>query len=121
MEAGSDSVGEADDSGLRWRTYRFLSVTDTLLWTVVIITSVFDILTTMVGLNHRLEEGNVVAEAFIATYGMPGIGLLKFSALVLLAISWAILFDRHATKLLAAFGVISLATVTWNVMTLAAI
>ena len=98
-----------------------MSLTHALLWTVVIVASVFDIMTTIVGLEHSLEEGNVVARAFIATYGMPGIGLLKFVALVLLVLAWAKLLDRHATTVLAAFAVISLATVTWNVMTLAAI
>lgn len=111
----------SEPTGLSWRTKRNLTPSHALLWTVVIITSVFDILTTIVGLGHRLEEGNAVARAFIATYGMPGIGLLKFSALVLLVIAWTILLDRHATKVLAAFAIISLVTVTWNVMTLAAL
>jgi len=121
MATRPDVTRDPEQSGLTWRTERHLPVSHALLWTVVIIASVFDILTTIVGLGHRLEEGNAVARAFIATYGMPGIGLLKFAALVLLVVAWAMLRDRHATRVLAAFAVISLVTVTWNVMTLATI
>lgn len=121
MAIRPESGVDGSNSAFEWRTERNLTISDAILWTVVIVASAFDILTTIVGLGHRLEEGNVVARAFIATYGLPGIGLLKFVALVLLVIAWAVLLDRHATKILIAFAVIYLVTVTWNVMTLAAV
>ena len=63
--------------------------TDAVLWTVVLLAGVFDIITTMVGLGIGLEEGNAVARAFIATYGLSGIGWLKLVALVILATVWS--------------------------------
>lgn len=114
--------GNGENHRFGWRIYRPLPESHAVLWTVILTASVFDIVTTIVGLANRLEEGNVVARAFIATYGTPGIGLLKFSALVVLVVAWAVLLDdRHATRILAAFAVLSLLTVALNAMTLAAI
>ena len=110
-----------DESPYAWRLERHLTETHAVLWSVVIVASVFDVLTTMSGLHHGLEEGNLVARAFIETYGTPGIGLLKFSALVLLVITWAVLSDRRATYVLTGFAVISLLTVALNAITLAGI
>lgn len=121
MEPGTSGDNKLASQGFVWRLYRPLSESDAVLWSVVIIASIFDIVTTIVGLANRLEEGNAVARAFIATYGTPGIGLLKFSALVLLVISWSILLDRHATKVLTAFALVSLLTVALNAITLATI
>jgi hypothetical protein len=75
--------------------------------------------TTIVGIGRGASEGNTVAHAFIETYGTPGIGLLKFSALVLVVGLWATLSDRHATVVLATFAVISLVVVALNAVTLA--
>ena len=114
-------ASDRDDSAYVIRMERRLTVSHALLWTVIIVASVLDVVTTVVGLAHHLEEGNVVARAFLGTYGMPGIGLLKFCALVLLVVSWAVLVDRDATRVLIAFAVISLVTVAWNVLTLASL
>lgn len=118
-------ISEGDDGGNHrfvWRLYRPLPESHAVLWTVILTATVFDIVTTIVGLANRLEEGNAVARAFIATYGTPGIGLLKFSALVILVVAWATLLDdRHATQILAAFAVLSLLTVALNAMTLASL
>jgi uncharacterized membrane protein len=98
---------------------RRLSESHTVLWSVVICSSLFDVVTTMVGIEQGLAEGNAVARAFIQTYGTPGIGLLKFSALVLVVVSWAWFDDRRATAVLAGFAVVSLAVVALNALTLA--
>lgn len=95
--------------------------TDGVLWTVVIVTTILDVVTTMVGLGVGLEEGNAVARAFIRTYGTPGIGALKLVGLVLLVIVWAGLPDRSATIVLAGFAVITLLVVLLNALTLALI
>ncbi|MDY6818431.1 MAG: DUF5658 family protein [Halobacteriales archaeon] len=100
---------------------RPLTENHAVLWTVVIVSSVFDILTTMVGLNLGFREGNAVARAFIQTYGTPGIGLLKFVALVGVVIGWGLLSERRATALLAGFAVVSLIVVVLNALTLASI
>ncbi len=98
-----------------------LPETDVVLWTVVIVASVFDVVTTMVGLNLGLEEGNAVARAFIATYGSIGIGGLKLAGLVVLVFAWAGLEDRSASLILLAFAVISLLVVLLNAITLAGV
>lgn len=98
-----------------------LPQTDVLLWTVVIVASVFDVVTTMVGLNLGLEEGNAVARAFIETYGSAGIGGLKLAGLVVLVFAWAGLEERSASIVLLAFAVISLLVVLLNAITLAGV
>jgi uncharacterized membrane protein len=98
---------------------RQLSENHAVLWTVVILASLFDVVTTMVGLGVGLAEGNAVARAFIDTYGAPGIGLLKFSALVLVVTLWALFDDHRATVVLAVFAVVSLVVVALNALTLA--
>lgn len=98
-----------------------LPETDVLLWTVVIVASVLDVITTMVGLNLGLEEGNAVARAFIDTYGSPGIGGLKLAGLLILVFAWAGLEDRSAEIVLLLFAVISMMVVLLNAITLAGV
>lgn len=106
---------------LYWPLERDLSESHAVLWSVVVLSSVLDVVTTMVGLGRGFEEGNAVAQAFIDTYGTPGIGLLKFSALVLVVFLWAGLPEKQATAVLYAFAVISLLVVGLNAATLATI
>jgi len=98
---------------------RQLSESHTVLWTVVILSSLFDVVTTMVGIARGLGEGNAVARAFIETDGTPGIGLLKFSALLVVVVSWAWFDDCRATAVLTGFALVSLVVVALNAMTLA--
>ncbi|WP_276273103.1 DUF5658 family protein [Haloarcula litorea] len=98
---------------------RPLSESHAVLWSVVILASIFDVVTTMVGLGLGLAEGNAVARAFVATYGTTGIGLLKFSALVVVAVAWAAFEDPRSTAVLAGFAVVSLVVVALNAVTLA--
>lgn len=107
-----------DDSTI-WRVERQLSESEAVLWAVIVIASVFDVLTTMRGLALGFQEGNAVARAFIDTYGHPGIGLLKFVALVILVLCWWLLPERQATIVLTGFAVISLLTIALNALTLA--
>jgi len=100
-------------------TARTLSESDAVLWSVVIVATVFDVVTTIVGLARGASEGNAVAVAFIETYGTPGIGLLKFIALLLVVLLWWRLPDQQASVVLLAFSVVSLAVVTANAVTLA--
>ena len=110
-----------EESALVPRVERQLSESEALLWTVIVVAAVFDVLTTMRGLALGFEEGNVVARAFIDTYGGPGLGLLKFVALVVLVGAWWWLPERQATLVLAGFAVISLLTIALNVLTLATV
>ncbi|MFB6266134.1 MAG: DUF5658 family protein [Halodesulfurarchaeum sp.] len=97
---------------------RSIPPTDLVLWSVVVVGSVFDILTTMVGLGIGLREANLVARAFIQTYGLTGIGWLKLGALVGLVVSWFGLPKRPARLLLLWFAVVSLLAVFLNALTL---
>jgi hypothetical protein len=115
---GGRQAGERG-ANLQLRVERRLSESHAVLWSVVIVASVFDIVTTIVGAYRGAPEGNPVALAFIETYGTPGVGLLKFSALVLVVLLWAALPDRYATAVLSAFAVVSLVVVGLNTVTLA--
>jgi|GEM_PF-1265237 len=103
------------------RLERSLPESDAVLWTVVLLASVFDVLTTMTGLARGVAEGNAVAQAFLSAYGTPGIGLLKFSALVVVVVMWATLPDRYGVVVLQAFALVSLLVVALNAVTLAAL
>lgn len=98
---------------------RSLPESHAVLWAVVIPASVFDVVTTLVGLERGFAEGNAVARAFISTYGTPGIGLLKFSALVVVVVLWAVLPDRYGTTALQAVALVSILVVAANAATLA--
>lgn len=100
---------------------RALPESDAVLWTVVLLATVFDVVTTMVGLDRGLQEGNAVARAFVHTYGSPGIGLLKFSALLVVVLAWAFLPERYGTAILQGTAVVSLLVVALNAATLAAL
>ena len=100
---------------------RQLSESHAVLWAVVILSSLFDVVTTMVGVERGLSEGNAVARAFIEAYGTPGVGLLKFSALVVVVIAWAWFDGRRATAVLSGFAVVSLVVVAANAVTLASL
>jgi hypothetical protein len=104
-----------------WPAERPLSESDAVLWTVVLVASALDIVTTIVGLGRGASEANAVARAFLATYGSPGIGLLKFAALVLVAVLWYVFPDEHATTVLVAFALVSLLVVALNTLTLLAV
>jgi len=113
MSAGADRPVRA------WlEEKRPLSESDAVLWSVVVLASVFDVVTTMVGIERGFGEGNAVARAFIETYGTPGIGLLKFAALVFVAVCWAALPERYGSAVLSGFAVVSLAVVASNALTL---
>ncbi|MFB6134677.1 MAG: DUF5658 family protein [Halanaeroarchaeum sp.] len=117
----ADPDDPAADARLAWRTVRSLSPSHAVLWTVVIVASVFDVVTTIVGLSHGTGEGNPVARAFIETYGTPGIGMLKFAALLVLVLAWGALPDRLAFRALLGFALVALLTLVLNALTLASI
>jgi hypothetical protein len=117
-------AGSSDDSGFlreaveEWSRPRELADSNAVLWTVVIVASVFDVVTTMQGLALGASEGNAIARAFIDTYGSPGIGLLKFAGLVVLVLLWATLPRRYRSAALSGFAVFSVMTVFANAVTL---
>lgn len=115
---GSESAADEGRLSFVWRVERRLPESHAVLWTVVIVASAFDVVTTIAGLGRGFEEGNAVARAFLATYGTPGIGMLKLVALVLLVITWAVLPDRQGEYALTGFAIVSVVVVWLNAMTL---
>ena len=111
------------DSAAEWLSDHVspLSEADAVLWAVVIVASVFDIVTTIVGIAHGADEANRVAVAFLETYGTTGIGLLKFSALVVVTLAWWRLDDQRASVVLLTFALVSLLVVALNALTLASL
>lgn len=100
---------------------RPLPESEAVLWAVVILASIFDVVTTIVGLERGFAEGNAIARAFLETYGTPGIGLLKFSALVVVVLLWVALPERYGTAILQGMAVVSLVVVALNAATLAGV
>lgn len=92
---------------------------DAVLWTVVLVGSALDVVTTIVGVGAGLPEGNAVARAFMATYGTPGIGALKLAALLVLVFTWHYLEGESARLVLLAFALVSLVVSALNTITLA--
>jgi len=98
---------------------RPLPEADAVLWTVVLVGSALDVVTTIVGVGSGIPEGNAVARAFIATYGTPGIGALKLAALLVLALAWHYLEGESARLVLLGFALVTLAVSALNTLTLA--
>ena len=98
---------------------RHLTETHAVQWTVIVVASGLDVVTTIVGIERGAAEGNAVARAFIETYGTPGIGLLKFAALVVVVLLWGLLPERYGTAVLSGFALVSLLVVAANALTLA--
>jgi len=85
-----------------------------VLWTVILGTTVADVWLTIVGLGLGYEEGNAVVAGLLAAYGLPGLWLLKFAAMVWLVGGWYYLSDRNAAVFLALFAAVTTAVVVHN-------
>jgi len=113
-KAGAD----ADESRvIFWRGHH-LSATHAVLWTVILVATVGDILLTMTGLTVGLQEGNVVVSTMLAEFGLAGLWLVKFGAMLWLVAGWRLLSERDATVFLALFAVVTLAVVAYNAVTI---
>jgi len=88
--------------------------THAALWALILATTVADVLLTMVGLDRGLREGNVVLRAMLAEFGLAGLWLVKFAAMVWLVAGWALLSDRDAAVFLALFATVTGAVVVSN-------
>ena len=112
------STDEADDALLTLRRKRRLTRTHAVLWTLILATTVADILLTMVGLQAGLREGNVIVAALLAELGLAGLFLVKFAAMVWLVAGWTLLSDRNAAVFLALFAAVTGAVVLSNAVLL---
>ena len=112
------SSTEGDDALLTLRRERRMTRTHAALWSLILATTVADILLTMVGLNVGLREGNVVLAAMLAEFGLAGLWLVKFAAMVWLVAGWVLLDDRNAAVFLALFATVTGAVVASNALLL---
>ncbi|MDS0259113.1 DUF5658 family protein [Haloarcula sp. S1CR25-12] len=112
------STAEADDALLTVRRERRMTRTHLVLWAVILATTVADILLTMVGLAAGYREGNAVVAALLAEFGLVGLWLVKFGAMVWLVCGWLLLDDRNAAVFLALFGAVTGAAVVSNALLL---
>jgi len=85
-----------------------------VLWALILVTTVTDIVLTMVGLAAGLREGNAVLAAMLAEFGLVGLWLVKFVAMAWLVAGWALLEDRNAAVFLALFATVTSAVVVSN-------
>ena len=95
-----------------------LSNTHAVLWTVILVATVGDILLTMTGLTVGLQEGNAVVSTMLAEFGLAGLWLVKFGAMLWLVVGWRLLSERNATVFLTLFAVVTLAVVAYNSVTI---
>jgi hypothetical protein len=96
------------------RRERRMTHTHAVLWTVVLAATSADIVLTMAGLERGLREGNVVVHTLVGEFGLAGLWLVKFAAMVWLVGGWALLSDRNAAIFLALFAVVTVAVVLNN-------
>lgn len=108
------SRSDSDDALLTLRTERRMTRAHAVLWTLILSTTVADILLTMVGLNAGLREGNVVVGIMLAELGLAGLWLVKFAAMVWLVGGWTLLNDRDAAIFLGLFAAVTAAAVVSN-------
>ena len=112
------STSESDDTLLTLRRERRMTRSHAVLWAIILLTTVADILLTMVGLARGLREGNVVVAALLSEFGLAGLWLVKFGAMVWLVAGWTLLDDRDAAIFLALFATVTAAVVVSNTLLL---
>ncbi|WP_324758812.1 DUF5658 family protein [Haloarcula sp. GH36] len=106
----------SDDSGSLFtlRRERRMTRTHTVLWGVILAATTADILLTMIGLASGFEEGNLVVATLLAEFGLAGLWLVKFGAMVWLVGGWALLSDRNAAVFLGLFALVTVTVVVHN-------
>ena len=112
------STAESDDALLTLRRERRMTRGHAVLWALILVTTVTDIVLTIVGLAAGLREGNVVLAAMLAEFGLAGLWLVKFAAMIWLVAGWALLDDRNAAVFLALFAAVTGGVVVSNAVLL---
>lgn len=112
----SDEDGQ--QSLLTFRRSRQMTTTHAVLWTLTLAATVADILLTMTGIAGGLQEGNAVVRAMMGAFGLAGLWLVKFAAMVWLVGGWAFLSDRNAAIFLALFATVTVFVTVYNAVLL---
>lgn len=111
-------LGREDNGLFTLRRKRRLTRTHAVLWGLILTTTVADILLTMAGLAAGFSEGNVVVAGMLDRFGLAGLFLVKFAAMVWLVGGWALLDDRNAAVFLALFAAVTSGVVGYNAVLL---
>lgn len=112
------STDERDGALFTLRRRRPMTRTHAVLWVVILATTAADIVLTMAGLAAGLREGNVVVATLLAEFGLAGLWLLKFAAMLWLVAGWLLLDDRNAAVFLGLFAAVTCAVVVSNAVLL---
>jgi len=112
------STNENDNALLTLRRRRRMTRTHAALWVAILCTTTADIVLTMVGLRVGLREGNVVVATMLAEFGLVGLWLVKFGAMVWLVGGWTLLDDRDAAVFLGLFAAVTAVVVASNAVLL---
>ncbi|WP_431357794.1 DUF5658 family protein [Haloarcula marina] len=100
------------------RRERRITRTHAVLWTLILTSTVADVLLTMVGLSLGYREGNAVVAALLGEFGAAGLWLVKFAAMLWLVAGWTVLSDRDAAVFLALFAAVTVGVVAYNAVLL---
>lgn len=92
--------------------------THAVLWALILASTVADVLLTLSGLAAGYREENVVVAALISAFGVAGLWLVKFAAMLWLVGGWTLLSDRHAAVFLALFAAVTVAVAGYNAVLL---
>lgn len=93
---------------------REMTDTHAVLWTAILIATVVDIILTLVGVGTGLGEGNPVVRALMGAFGVAGLYIVKFLAMVWLVAGWTLLSDRNASIFLALFAIVTILVTAHN-------
>lgn len=110
-------ASETDDSTAPLftpRRKRRMTRAHAVLWTLILASTMADIVLTMAGLELGLQEGNVLVHVMVSQLGIAGLRLVKFLAMCWLVAGWALLSDRNATIFLGLFATVTSAVVVNN-------
>lgn len=115
MATGAD---DGDETLFTLRRERRMTRAHAALWVLILGATSADVVLTMVGLSSGFQEGNLVVAASLSAFGLAGLWLVKFGAMVWLVAGWALLSDRNATVFLALFAVVTVGVVCYNALLL---
>lgn len=112
------STDEDDDALFTLRRERRMTRVHAVLWALVLASTVADVLLTLSGLAAGYREGNVVVAALVSEFGVAGLWLVKFAAMLWLVGGWALLSDRDAAVFLALFAAVTVGVAGYNAVLL---
>jgi len=119
MDPWSQASGDEREPLFTPRRERRMTRMHAAMWTLILVTTVGDIVLTMVGLASGVPEGNPVIRTMVTEFGLAGLWTVKFAAMCWLVAGWTLLSDRNASIFLGLFACVTTLVVVYNATTLA--